>query len=443
MKKIFNIAMLLAAALAFTGCAGEEDDLFDQSAAERLNAAKVRFTDLFSSSEAGWAMEYYPSMETYTPSDDYNIKSLGYLMLVDFDKDGSVKVGMNNRVTDNVYEEATSLWEVIADNGPVLTFSTYNENLHFFSDPAIFETGLGLEGDYEFVIVDAKADNDYAMLKGKKRGTYNLLTKLPAGTDFKAYFEDINSFQKTFASDTVNYAVMEFGESLSQVRGLDTGMLNIYPYGKDQIAYESYYPFLIKKQNDKYVLRFRDEIREGVQAFVYDEANMRFVCTDEGKEDVVLRGEYPSKYVGLAFANGHKWRLRTTNSMSDSFKSQWDKVVKAFTDNKFTLSSTDFSIVDGDLVYTMSYRAGKSNSTARFIFDYEVSADGKTISLSYREPIGNAANTYNALPDLQELFRMMSTSYAAAPATSAFNLNTVKMVSASDSNIWYNVEFIN
>ena len=41
MTKLYSLALLLGSTLAFIGCAGEEDDLFDQSAAERLNAAKL------------------------------------------------------------------------------------------------------------------------------------------------------------------------------------------------------------------------------------------------------------------------------------------------------------------------------------------------------------------------------------------------------------------
>ena len=45
MNKIFTIALLAATALAYTSCSpSEEDDIFDKSAAERLNEA----SDLYS-----------------------------------------------------------------------------------------------------------------------------------------------------------------------------------------------------------------------------------------------------------------------------------------------------------------------------------------------------------------------------------------------------------
>ena len=77
----------------------------------------------------------------------------------------------------------------------MLSFSTYNDILHYFSDPAIYDQGNGLSGDYEFVMVDVPEDHQTIMLKGKKRGTYVRLTRLPDGTDFETYLKDVYDFQ--------------------------------------------------------------------------------------------------------------------------------------------------------------------------------------------------------------------------------------------------------
>ena len=60
-KNIITVSLFAALAMSFTACVNEEDDLFDQSAAERLNQSKVTYTERFASSEAGWIMEYYPT----------------------------------------------------------------------------------------------------------------------------------------------------------------------------------------------------------------------------------------------------------------------------------------------------------------------------------------------------------------------------------------------
>ena len=162
MKKILSITLCFTAMLAFTACQSEEDDLFDSSAAERLAASKVTYTQRLPQATAGWAMEYYPTNGGSWP------RGNGYLILAQFNKDLSVRMAMmNEEMSDGLYMEDTSLWEVISDQGPVLSFNSYNKCLHSFADPAIYETGLGLEGDYEFEIINLPENAEFAMLKGK------------------------------------------------------------------------------------------------------------------------------------------------------------------------------------------------------------------------------------------------------------------------------------
>ena len=198
MKKIFCISLILASALAFSSCVKEEEDIFDKSAAERLNEASDLYSSRLMASPNGWAMQLYPTTQNEYPYGN------GYLLLCRFNADHSVNVSMDNVFSDNKYAEDTSLWEVLTDNGPVLSFNSYNKCLHAFSDPydlpftgdkdnTINETGTGAEGDYEFIIVDAPEDASYMMLKGKKRGTYNLLTPIEVGVDYKEYLADVKA----------------------------------------------------------------------------------------------------------------------------------------------------------------------------------------------------------------------------------------------------------
>ena len=146
MKKLFSISLLFSvAAMMFTGCVSEEDDLFDSSAAERLMTSKKMYTDRLGGST--WVMEFYPLNTDEAP------KGQGYLILNKFNRDGSVVQAMQNELTDGQYLTDTSLWEVISDQGTVLTFNTFNKCIHMFSDPGLYQTGQGFEGDYEFVIL--------------------------------------------------------------------------------------------------------------------------------------------------------------------------------------------------------------------------------------------------------------------------------------------------
>lgn len=117
-----------------------------------------------------------------------------------FSSDGSVTMGMNNRFSNDTYVSDRSLWDIITDDGPVLSFSTYNDCIHAFCDPNDLPTsirgggssvtGLGAEGDYEFVITDLQDNAEQGTIKGKKRGTYVRMTRLPEGTDFQQYLAE-------------------------------------------------------------------------------------------------------------------------------------------------------------------------------------------------------------------------------------------------------------
>ena len=157
MKKIFSISLLFCAALVFVGCAGEEDDLFNKTAAERLNEASDLYSSRLTAQPNGWAMQLYPTTKDEAPYGN------GYLLLLRFNTNHTVVAAMNISMSSNVFKEDSSAWDVITDNGPVLTFNTYNTVIHTFTNPEDIsstgskdepndETGTGIGGDYEYIL---------------------------------------------------------------------------------------------------------------------------------------------------------------------------------------------------------------------------------------------------------------------------------------------------
>ena len=90
MKKILSISLILAAALTLNSCVKEEDDIFDKTAAERLNEASGLYASRLMASPNGWAMQLYPTNYDEWPYGN------GYLVLCRFNKDFSVNVSMDN-----------------------------------------------------------------------------------------------------------------------------------------------------------------------------------------------------------------------------------------------------------------------------------------------------------------------------------------------------------
>lgn len=167
MKKIYYLLYWATVAL-LSACTNEEDALFDTSSALRADATIAADTKILTDATNGWIMEYFPEAQQ-----SYG----GYNLLLKFGTDGKVTVA--SELYDNS-DMATSLYSVKQSAGIVLSFDTYNEIFHFFSDPSapagIGDKGKGLEGDYDFLILEATAEK--VTLKGKKTGGIANLTPI-------------------------------------------------------------------------------------------------------------------------------------------------------------------------------------------------------------------------------------------------------------------------
>ncbi|MDP4203330.1 MAG: DUF4302 domain-containing protein [Bacteroidota bacterium] len=197
MKHIAKFLVLLLAVVFYTGCTPEEKDLFGDSSANRLTNTLQAEKTLLCTPKNGWIMEYYPSS-----TQQYG----GYNMWASFAADGSVKVMSEIYGTGTV---KTSLYSLKQSAGAVLSFDTYNEVMHYFSDPAnpdgIGAAGKGMEGDFEFTVLKAKADS--VVLKGKKTGSVILMKALADNQSGSDYIASIIAAKAKFKFTTYKYVV--------------------------------------------------------------------------------------------------------------------------------------------------------------------------------------------------------------------------------------------
>lgn len=426
-----------------TGCAGEEKDLFDQSAAERLNAASELYSKRLEAQPNGWAMQLYPTTDNESPYGS------GYLVLLRFNADNSVYAAMNNSLSNNAFIDDTSAWQIVTDNGPVLSFNSWNDVIHTFSNPEDVgstgtadapndETGTGIGGDYEYVIVDAPEDASYLMLKGKKRGTYNLLTPVEEGVDYEAYLADVKAFQNTmFPSGNPTFDVVHYGDSIYKMEGADDGIPNIYPYNSDAVLNEDFNPFLITKRGDDYYLRFRDSKEYNdvsVQEFKYLTDKDIFESTDN--EAYYIDGDSPLRFFNQEIEEGGtKWIWRSNSSMSDAFSTIYTAVNDEFkkVNSRYSARSMRFLVKDGGLVLRIEY--GTGNANADFNFSYTKEEDG--FKLTYLEPAtSGATNIMNRVPSIQTMLNALSGKMTVSAGTTKFNLSTIKLTSVSNPDLW-------
>lgn len=205
MKKIYYLFCLVAVMMA-SACTHEEEDLFDSSSADRADAAIKAYTDVLTGAENGWIMEYYPEVQQ---------KYGGYNTLVKFTADGKVTV------SSDIYDAAdavTSLYSVKQSAGVMLSFDTYNQIFHFYSDPddpsGLGGPGYGMEGDYDFLILEATQEK--VVLKGKKSGNVAVMT--PISGSWEEYITEIQEMESAMFSNkfTMTVGGMEIFVSRSQ-----------------------------------------------------------------------------------------------------------------------------------------------------------------------------------------------------------------------------------
>ena len=204
MNKLYKFSAFAAllAGVALSSCNNEEADIFDQSAAHRTEQAKQMYKDILVDQGGKWQMEYF------TTEDEH-----GYVYLFTFKEDGSVKISGHNEYITKItnidanyssFGSEESLWDVISDNGPVLTFNSYNKYFHLFADPEdvpdteLDEQGYGHSGDYEFDLM--KFSNDTLYLEGKKHGASIIMTRIPSTTDDETYLNEVVALADSFFS---------------------------------------------------------------------------------------------------------------------------------------------------------------------------------------------------------------------------------------------------
>lgn len=178
MKKIIYFILIIPA-LVLNGCVQDEEDIFDAPVSARLQKAIDEYTQLLASSENGWFADYYP---------EKNHSIGGYAMYLKFTSDKQVSISCEIATNVSAGESKTSEWDVFAEQSVILSFSTYNPVMHFFSEPYASDVD-GRSGDYEFII--EKATPDQVEMKGKKHGNKLVLRKNVANTSPAEYFRTI------------------------------------------------------------------------------------------------------------------------------------------------------------------------------------------------------------------------------------------------------------
>ncbi len=411
MKKILSTILIASAALAsMTSCSNEMDDIFDKSAAERLNATQVKYSNLLTASPHGWAFEFYPTKS----ADDGAV-----LYALRFDKNGSVEVAGYNS-TFNAVGTDVSLWDIIADNGPTLTFNSYNELIHMFSDP--YNDGEGYGGDYEFCFVYDKDENPDSVisLRGKKRGLKSRLKMIDEDVTLKDYLLDcVNKRKETFPDAQKNYNVLRFGDNIFRLDNMSSETPQYYPFGKDATFYAKTNSYILAKYNGNYILRFNKEFlnsdsTKSEKDFIYDAAQSAFVGTN-GYGKITCPDMATFLGQGMVQEEIKSLKLSQTSKMSSSFSAIYNDMLNAFKAKGYTIGesvlSTDRATDNANCTLTLRYKP-KTGAYVTQYFTYNMELQGDKVVISYVAPLTTAGETIlKNIPECETFIKAFAGSY--------------------------------
>lgn len=371
MKKLYKMLYMAAAVLLAAACSPEEDDIFSDSSANRADAAIAADMQVLTGAANGWLMEYYPEA-----SQMYG----GYNILLSFSEDGRVTVAGD--IVSDPTATATSLFSVKQSAGIVLSFDTYNEIFHFFSDPGNTQGGgnaYGLEGDYDFLILEATPQQ--VRLKGKKSGSYAVLT--PMEGDWAAYIQEVQAAEAAMLAAQYN---ITDGTNTATASVNYRNMTINYTEGDEALSMPA--PFIVTLTG----IKFYEPITlwgQTITGFTYDFASDSFTANEQ--PSITMKREIPP--INQTFINGN-WFM-TYESMGSFAQAAYARLQPALEANgiqwgyiflgDMLLGEFGFNIIDNTTTATV------------FPYDYQLIGDDQVSFYWNGMGAGNATLYYSQL----------------------------------------------
>lgn len=325
-NRVLLFAILALAAFSLQSCLKDDKELFPESSSTRMTKTLELAKTTLVNSENGWIFEMYPEQ-----SQKYG----GYVYTLKFDSD-KVEVRSELAQDNSVSEKVSSLWSMTNDNGPVITFDSYNELLHHFSTPWQDLGGSGYEafkGEFEFVIM--KVTDNLITLKGKKTNNIMYLRKLTMPA--KDYITSINNLSAKFivngltaveGDKTVDASIDNDNRQIQFVTHKTKGAEgeDIYASADTTVVAFAF--------TDKGLRLYKPTEVNGkmVYELSYDEPNMKVKAFNEGSQTMELNCLLPENYLYyddfagdyvLRFDTGGRYKCNVTLTPAGDGTSFW------------------------------------------------------------------------------------------------------------------------
>ncbi len=424
MKKIHYILLILIVFLS--ACSKTEDDIFSKSAAERMNEALGTDYNLLTSAKNGWVMEYFA-----------NPLSPGYNLLVKFETSGQAIFAASNEYTANQsYETDSCLFQMIGDDGPVLTFNSFNKILHVFSNPVDPKgsrdlDGYGLEGDYEFVVM--KADAEKIILRGKKYRATVILTKLPENVYWTNYATDLSTMSSLMFSANTPKLTLTIGKSVYSFFNGGSYVFSVQKYGANITMMDV--PFIVTLTGIRF---YEPQDFEGnvVQTFNLNDEKSALVSVEN--PDIKLVGQEDLAFYFMSTIK--TWGL-VPEELSANMKALYDQIVESCVANynaENVKLALKYNTTFGRFELSLAFEAGQIRNEGNL--NLTITNSKNSLTISDKGTADDKGEVYRTeVSGLGELATLLSGSYALT-TFAKINPQVIKLAKKTDASTWISIK---
>lgn len=392
-------------AVTFAACSRDEESLFDKPAAIRAQEAIENAFDVLTSAENGWEMAYFPNLEA---------SAKGYNMVLKFSKNGNVSVTAKNSATTNnkIMTDTASTWAVKSDYGPILTFDTYNDVFHAFSDPK--EDGAGHLGDYEFLIL--KATPELVLLKGKKHSAYSVMRPMK-NTDLADYYKKCEKMQADLFGNNNIVTLHQGNNKMYLYKGAD-GQFQSAAYGSPLVAEAAtYHPVCSTEDGIIVSMGFGKDVHDHI--FYYDSIKGEL----KSKKGAVMNAGNLNVLFGAYFTdNALGWAVDPTGQ--EAVEELLSAVNTAMNNTSAKMKVMGYgykqslNMYEGGyfLLINFTYKEGKKNQEKKLVWTVDLTQNESGITVANAVPYDDNTKTFlGRIPVAQAVADAMLGSYSATP----------------------------
>ncbi len=251
---------LLLSTLLLQSCLKDQEDIFDKSSSLRMQEVLDKTKATLTSNKNGWALDYYPNRKLTYGGIAYAIQFEG------------TEATVYSQESD---KSETSLYKLTNDDGPILSFDSYNSLMHAYATPSSGEYEAK-DGDFEFIIMDVQ--DTLITLKGKRSGNMMYMHRLSQPA--QDYINSVKTIEEKMQS--VKYAFVVNGDSILIKR-----LNNVFTFTDPKTGESTDIPFITTTTG----FEFKDSVDimgKNVTGFKYSEDGIWANPTDKSVALVAL-----------------------------------------------------------------------------------------------------------------------------------------------------------